>query len=85
MSDLDPPAHSLPAIVIACLTSPGAPGQGSWVRAQVTSYAGSDVTASDTLYCSLLLNDWELTVCMDSSHAELFSCKVGATIAMRRG
>ena len=78
-----PDSHpTLPTVVVAFLASPSAPGQGSWVRAQVTSYADGTPDATDTLYCTLLLNTWELTVCIDGSHAELFSQGARTTIAL---
>lgn len=72
----------LPAIVLTFLATPAPTGPGSWVRAQVTNYAAADTTATDTLYCTLLLNTWELTVCMDGSHAELFNREALTTISM---
>lgn len=38
--------------------------------------------AADTLYCALLLGGWELAICVDGSHAELFSREAAATISL---
>lgn len=81
MSDPETPP-ALPAIVVTFLATPAPSGQGSWVRAQVTNYAISNTTDEDTLYCSLLINTWELTVCADGSHAELFCHDDSATITL---
>ena len=85
MSDPDSSSRPLPAAVVAFLALPGASGQGSWVRAQVTSYANAETSdrATDTLYCGLLLGSWELTVCADGSHAELFCRDAVTTISLR--
>jgi hypothetical protein len=82
MTDLPP--RPLPAVVAAFLALPGGPGQGSWVRAQVTNYANAATSddATDTLYCALLLGDWELSVCADGSHAELFNRDASTTITL---
>jgi len=84
MTDPDPSPRPLPAVVTAFLALPGGPGQGSWVRAQVTNFANAETGdgATDTLFCTLLLGSWELTVCADGSHAELFSREAAATIAL---
>ncbi len=85
MTDPDPAPRPLPAVVAAFLALPGGPGQGSWVRAQVINYANAETSdrATDTLYCGLLLGSWELTVCADGSHAELFCRTAAATISLR--
>jgi hypothetical protein len=85
MSDPDASPHSLPAIVAAFLAAPGGLGQGSWVQARVTSFANAETSDSDTdtLYCALLLGSWELTVCADGSHAELFYREAATTISLR--
>lgn len=84
MTDPDPSTRPLPAVVVTFLSTPGGSAQGSWVRAQVTSYTNAETApdATDTLYCALLLGDWELTVCVDGSHAELFSHGAAATISL---
>ena len=84
MTDPNPSPRPLPAVVAAFLALPGGPGQGSWVRAQVTSFANAETSddATDTLYCALLLGLWELSVCADGSHAELFSREAAATISL---
>lgn len=84
MTDPNPSPRPLPAVVAAFLALPGGPGQGSWVRAQVTNYANAETSddATDTLYCALLLGDWELSVCADGSHAELFCRDAGTTITL---
>ena len=84
MTDPNPSPRPLPAVVAAFLALPGGPGQGSWVRAQVTNYANAETSddATDTLYCALLLGDWELSVCADGSHAELFCREAATTLAL---
>lgn len=84
MSDLTPTPPDLPAIVLAFLAAPAPDGPGSWVRAQITNYATTETSAdaTDTLYCALLLGGWELTVCADGSHAELFNGDAATTIAL---
>lgn len=84
MTDPIPSPNTLPAVVAAFLAAPGGPDQGSWVRAQVTSFANAEASdgATDTLYCALLVGGWELTVCADGSHAELFNREAATTIAL---
>ena len=84
MSDPDPLPRPLPTVVAAFLALPGVAGQGNWVRAQVTNFANGRTSdnATDTLYCALLLGMWELSVCADGSHAELFYREVAATISL---
>lgn len=84
MTDPNPSPRPLPAAITAFLALPGGPGQGSWVRAQVTNYANAETSdgATDTLYCALLLGVWELSVCADGSHIELFCQEVAATISL---
>jgi len=84
MTDPDRSPRPLPAVVTAFLALPGGPDQGSWVRAQVTNFANAETSpdATDTVYCALLLGGWELTVCADASHAELFSREAMATISL---
>lgn len=68
----EPDPRTLPAVVVTFLARSGAPSQRPEVQAQVTSYADTALPSLDELYCSLLLDVWELTVCVDGSHAELF-------------
>jgi hypothetical protein len=84
MSDPDVTPPNLPAIVLAFLATPAPDGPGSWVRAQVSNYATAETSAdaTNTLYCALLLGGWELTVCADGSHAELFSRDAATTISL---
>jgi hypothetical protein len=84
MTDPNPLPRPLPAIVATFLALPGGSGQGSWVRAQVVNFANAETSdsATDTLYCALLLGMWELSVCADGSHAELFCRDAGATFTL---
>jgi hypothetical protein len=84
MTDPNPFPRPLPAVVTAFLALPGGLGQGSWVRAQMTNFANAETSdsATDTLYCALLIGMWELSVCADGSHAELFCREAVTTISL---
>lgn len=82
MSNPETPSPALPTVVLTFLATPAPSTQESWVRAQVTNYATADISGLDTLYCSLLINAWELTACVDGSHAELFYRDDSTTITL---